>query len=260
SRWTLSKLRTDPTSEPDKESWENLVVEFKCTADTYQTVSQQATHLQFTSTIESSCSSVDQNYYENRYRDRKPTSKLEGFVTSSKSQSATSKLKKTICDAVGTSSENPDWSLTDTVGNEDTTKISLHCVETGTEERDGASPTSFGKVLSEEIVNGPQFISKIDSMQAEFRHFQEIVATELKDIKSDLEVVRSAVVKPNQCRKPTYPFKIPISNDVDLDAAEDIIATEQVSFKSWCVSIGGSSASHHMRRLLTSIFFFTSTP
>ncbi|CAG7717978.1 unnamed protein product [Allacma fusca] len=51
SRSKLSKLRTGPTSEPDKESWENLVVKFKCTADTYQKASQQATHLQFTSTV-----------------------------------------------------------------------------------------------------------------------------------------------------------------------------------------------------------------
>ncbi|CAG7717979.1 unnamed protein product [Allacma fusca] len=124
-------------------------------------------------------------------------------------------------------------SRTDTVGNEDTTAISLH-VDNGAEKR--SSPTTFGQVLSEEIVDGPQLIAKIDSMQAEFRRFKEVVISELKDIQSDLEVVRSAVVKQNQCRKPTCPYKIPISNDVDLDAAEVLLATEQGSFKN-CLTL-----------------------
>ncbi|CAG7721243.1 unnamed protein product [Allacma fusca] len=89
-----------------------------------------------------------------------------------------------------------------------------------------------------------------EDLKSKLRRFQEVVLSEQHSIKSDIEIIRSAVVRNNLSSKPKCPFRKPISSVPELQVAEEVLEEEKVSFKFWCISIGGTNAEDHVRRIL----------
>ncbi|CAG7685424.1 unnamed protein product, partial [Allacma fusca] len=77
---------------------------------------------------------------------------------------------------------------------------------------------------------------------------EEMVLSEPHSIKS--EIIRSADVQNNMSSKPKCPFRKPISSVQELQVAEEVLEEEKESFKFWCISIGGTNAEDHVRRIL----------
>ncbi|CAG7831871.1 unnamed protein product [Allacma fusca] len=249
---TFSKLRSKPESERQK-SWVPYAIEVKCQTDEYMSAQNQAQHLQFTSNIESSDSGTE-GLQARKKRKTKPTQKYQNSNNSFKS----SKKPAPIQD--DGSSEDDEEALH--IAMETPTNLAplykqpsqLNHVISDPEETSRSSSENYSQNSIASASTGTPSPFLVTDLQAELRRFQEVVLTELHTIKSDVEIVRSAVVRNNSRQNPECPFHRPLSNNADLQAAEESLKDSKDIFKNWCVSLGGTSAESHTRRILGKLF------
>ncbi|CAG7667465.1 unnamed protein product, partial [Allacma fusca] len=244
---------------------------------------KKATDLQFTSTVESSDSSTEENLGRMK-RKLKPNARLQDFITETKGRKKLQTLPyvkpkpSKVQEKDSSSSDESDLNIvfpqanslkpifheqnssTNGLESDSESVASVYCVPKSDKNNFRAATADRQHLLKEifpdrsstgELDAEPKVLSNI---RGELRRFQEVVIKELKEIKTDLEIVRSSVVRQNQSRKPTCPFRIPFSNDCDVTASEEVLYSDKESFKNWCVSFGGISAHDHVRRILVRLF------
>ncbi|CAG7731179.1 unnamed protein product, partial [Allacma fusca] len=91
-------------------------------------------------------------------------------------------------------------------------------------------------------------------LQKELQRFQEVLLKELHTLKTDVEIVRSFVVRSSGVSRVHCPFRVSWNCDEDVKVAEEILINEQEAFRTWCRSIRGRSADDHLRRILSKLF------
>ncbi|CAG7692203.1 unnamed protein product [Allacma fusca] len=81
--------------------------------------------------------------------------------------------------------------------------------------------------------------------------FQEVLLNELQ---TDVEIVRSFVVRSSGVSRVHCPFRVSWNCDEDVKLAEEILTNVQEAFRTWCRSIGGRSAEENLRGILSKLF------
>ncbi|CAG7824422.1 unnamed protein product, partial [Allacma fusca] len=224
--------------------------------DSYIRAIKKATDLQFTSTVESLDSSTEENAGR-RKRKLKPNARIQDFITETKGRKKLQTLpyvkpkSSKVQEKDSSSSDESDLNIvfpqanslkpifheqnssTNGLESDSESGASVYCAP----ESDKNNSTAVRQHLLKEIFPDRRSTGELDAepkvlsnIRGELRRFQEVVIKELKEIKTKLEIVRSSVVRQNQSRKPTCPFRIPFSNDCDVTASEEVLYSDTESF------------------------------
>ncbi|CAG7721242.1 unnamed protein product [Allacma fusca] len=245
----LGKLQSKSDLVAD-ENWKTWDTEVKYQSNTFLRAHKYSKCLQCTSYVETSESTGEENSNETRKRKRRPNPK---YYQSPSGQEIPPKKSKTRRIQVYGSSSDEEQVVVPPVPRNLTPVYTNTSVTPDLKEDSDIFESSFeihGE-CSKETFPAPTLLSTGgEDLKSKLRRFQEVVLSEQHSIKSDIEIIRSAVVRNNLSSKPKCPFRKPISSVPELQVAEEVLEEEKVSFKFWCISIGGTNAEDHVRRIL----------
>ncbi|CAG7819805.1 unnamed protein product [Allacma fusca] len=223
---TLSKIQFKPNAEV-KDKWKSFKITVKSQSDIFSKAKSQAHTLQFTSNVESS-SSADEATIVTKKRKIRPKKNFQ--------EEQQDYPRKTKRPAINIDSSSDD-------------QESLNHVSS----LKNLSPlyqSSESEVDDRQQQGSPDAPSEI----AIPHRFQEVLLNELHTLKTDVEIVRSFVVRSSGVSRVHCPFRVLWNCDEDVKVAEEILTNEQEAFRTCCRSIGGRSAEDHLRRILSKLF------
>ncbi|CAG7725686.1 unnamed protein product [Allacma fusca] len=95
-----------------------------------------------------------------------------------------------------------------------------------------------------------------NSFSQEFKRFQRVLLNEIQDLKTEVAILKCAVIKQSTVDAIACPVSLPIKSEADLADVELLLqdVASSAKFFNWCETVGGREYKHHSRRLLSRIF------